>query len=91
MAHWIKLHDHLNPDQEVDVEADDVSVISLFGSGSALFTNEGTVAVHETPAEVMALIKAARNNPHDARNTSSKGGSHGRKRNQARSSTPHQH
>jgi hypothetical protein len=59
MAHWIKLHDHLNPDQEVDVEADDVSVISLFGSGSALFTNEGTVAVHETPAEVMALIKAA--------------------------------
>ena len=59
MAHWITLHDHLNPNQEVPVDADAISVIEVFGSGSMLLADGITVGVHETPSEVMALIKAA--------------------------------
>ena len=60
MSHWITLHDHLNPADEVPVDADAIVVIEVFGSGSALqMSSGGTVGVHETPSQVMDLVKTA--------------------------------
>ena len=60
MAHWITCHDHLNPADEVPVDSDEIVVIEVFGSGSALgMSNGSTVGVHETPSQVMDLVKAA--------------------------------
>jgi hypothetical protein len=60
MSHFIVLHDHLNTNNEVPVDADAIVVIEPFGSGSALqMANAGTVGVHETPSQVMALVKEA--------------------------------
>jgi hypothetical protein len=53
------LHDHLNPSQEVPVDADLIASVTPFGSGSAIQISGGGVAgVHETPHEV----EEARNN-----------------------------
>lgn len=55
----ITLHDHLNPDQEVEVDAEQIVVISVFGSGSALsMSNGSTIGVHETPSEVTQLVRS---------------------------------
>lgn len=60
MPHWISLHDHLNPSDEVPVDADQIAAISVFGSGSALqLSSGGQIGVHETPSQVMDLVKAA--------------------------------
>jgi hypothetical protein len=52
----ITLHDHINPDQEVTVDADQIAVIEPFGSGAVLTVGGASVAVHETPTEVMKII-----------------------------------
>lgn len=54
----ITLHDHLNPAQEVFVDADSIQSITPFGSGSALQLETGTVGVHETPSQVEAIMEA---------------------------------
>jgi len=56
----LTLHDHLNPSQEVEVDADQISAVTIFGSGSAVMVaGQGTIGVHETPREVLAAIKAS--------------------------------
>jgi len=55
----IVLHDHLNPNQEVEVDADSISSITPFGSGSSISCGGGFVGVHESPQEVMEVIKDA--------------------------------
>jgi hypothetical protein len=56
----IVLHDHLNPSQEVPVDADQISAVTVFGSGSSVMVaGMGVVAVHETPHEVLELLKAS--------------------------------
>lgn len=55
----ITLHDHLNPNQEVEIDADQIASITAFGSGSAIQCGGGTVGVHETPREVMKAINDA--------------------------------
>ena len=55
----ITLHDHLNPDQEVLVDADSITSVVPFGSGSAIQCGGGLVGVHETPAEVEEVIQNA--------------------------------
>jgi hypothetical protein len=56
------LHDHLNPDQEVIIEADAIVAVTPFGSGSAVeVSSGGTIGVHETPAEVERLKQEALN------------------------------
>lgn len=52
----IELHDHLNPTQTVEVDADSVSSVVPFGSGSAVAVAGIIVGVHETVAQVMELI-----------------------------------
>jgi hypothetical protein len=51
----ITLHDHLNPSREVKVDADTITSIAPFGSGSSVQSGMGLVGVHETPEEVEAL------------------------------------
>jgi len=56
----IQLHDHLNPSQEVEVDADQISAVTVFGSGSAVMVaGQGTIGVHETPHEVLEAVKAS--------------------------------
>jgi hypothetical protein len=55
----IMLHDHLNPDQEVLVDADSITSIVPFGSGSAIQCGGGLVGVHENPQEVEEAIQNA--------------------------------
>jgi hypothetical protein len=56
----IELHDHLNPTQVVPVDAESIKAVTPFGSGSSvLLADVGVVAVHETPAQVEALMKEA--------------------------------
>jgi hypothetical protein len=52
----ITLHDHLNPTQEVKIDADAVSTVEPFGSGSLVTVGQATVGVHETVAEVEAVV-----------------------------------
>jgi hypothetical protein len=60
MSHFAVFHDHLNTSDEVPVDADAIVTVSVFGSGSALGLSNGqTVGVHETPSQVMELVKAA--------------------------------
>lgn len=54
----ITLHDHLNPSQEVEVDADAIASITPFGSGSAIDVGGMIVAVHESPSEVEQIIAA---------------------------------
>lgn len=57
---WIELHDHLSPDQAISVDANEIVTISVFGSGSSLsMANEAVIGVHETPSEVMAIVRGA--------------------------------
>jgi hypothetical protein len=51
----VEFHDHLNPTQVVPVDADSITGITPFGSGSAVTTQFTTYGVHETPAEAKAL------------------------------------
>ncbi|HEY6371641.1 MAG TPA: hypothetical protein VIX37_13765 [Candidatus Sulfotelmatobacter sp.] len=55
----ITLHDHLNPSQEVLVDADSITSVVPFGSGSAIQCGGGLVGVHETPQEGAEVIRNA--------------------------------
>lgn len=55
----ITLHDHLNPSQEVVIDADSITSIAAFGSGSSIQCGQGLVGVHENPGEVREVIKNA--------------------------------
>jgi hypothetical protein len=55
----ITLHDHLNPSQEVEVDADSITSVAPFGSGSSIQCGQGLVGVHETPHEVAEAINNA--------------------------------
>ncbi len=55
----IMLHDHLNPDQEVLVDADSITSVVPFGSGSAIQCGGGLVGVHENPQEVEEAVQNA--------------------------------
>jgi hypothetical protein len=55
----ITLHDHLNPNQEVLVDADSISSVTPFGSGSSVQCASGLVGVHESPQEVAEVIRNA--------------------------------
>ena len=55
----ITLHDHLNPSQEVEVDADSITSVVPFGSGSSIQCGAGLIGVHETPDEVREAIKNA--------------------------------
>jgi hypothetical protein len=55
----ITLHDHLNPSQEVEVDADSITSVTPFGSGSSIQCGQGLIAVHETPQQVKAAIQSA--------------------------------
>ena len=55
----ITLHDHLNPSQEVEVDADSITSITPFGSGSSIQCGQGLVGVHETPRQVKEVIRNA--------------------------------
>jgi hypothetical protein len=55
----ITLHDHLNPAQEVEVDADSITSVAPFGSGSSIQCGQGLVGVHENPHEVAEAIKNA--------------------------------
>ncbi len=55
----ITLHDHLNPSQEVLVDADSITSVTPFGSGSAIQCGSGLVGVHETPEGVAEIIRNA--------------------------------
>jgi hypothetical protein len=55
----ITLHDHLNPTQEVLVDADSITSVTPFGSGSSVQSGQGLVGVHESPHEVAEAIKNA--------------------------------
>jgi hypothetical protein len=53
----IELHDHLNPDQIVLVDADSIQGVTPFGSGSSLQMESGaSIGVHETPEQVEQCI-----------------------------------
>jgi hypothetical protein len=56
----ITLHDHLNHTQEVAVDADQISSVTPFGSGSAVVAGMVTVGVCETEAEIMQIIKESK-------------------------------
>lgn len=55
----ITLHDHMNTSQEVNVDVEQIQVVQPFGSGSTLMMTTSTVAVHESPQEVMRLVREA--------------------------------
>ena len=55
----ITLHDHLNPDQEVLVDADSITSVVPFGSGSAIQCGAELIGVHETPQQVEEAIQNA--------------------------------
>ena len=55
----ITLHDHLNPTQEVMVDADSITSVVPFGSGSSIQCGGGLIGVHETSSEVREAIKNA--------------------------------
>ena len=55
----ITLHDHLNPSQEVLVDADSITSVTPVGSGSSIQCGQGLVGVHETPHEVAEAIQNA--------------------------------
>ena len=55
----ITLHDHMNPDQEVLVDADSITSVVPFGSGSAIQCGGGLVGVYENPGEVAEAISNA--------------------------------
>jgi len=59
--HLITLHDYLNPNEEVPMDADDFSVCMPYLSGSIvrLKSSDSMFQVHERPHEIMTLIKAA--------------------------------
>jgi len=51
----VEFHDHMNPTQVVPVDADSITGIAPFGSGSAVTAGMTTYGVHETPTEAEAL------------------------------------
>ena len=53
----ITLHDHLNPTREVLIDADSITSVTPFGSGSSIQCGQGLVGVHESPEEVAELIR----------------------------------
>ena len=53
----ITLHDHMNPSQEVLMDADSITSVAPFGSGSSIQCAQGLVGVHENPHEVAEAIK----------------------------------
>ncbi len=55
----IMLHDHLNPSQEVLLDADSITSVTPFGSGSSIQCGSGLIGVHETPEEVAEAIRNA--------------------------------
>jgi hypothetical protein len=55
----IILHDHLNPDQELELDADEISSITPYGSGSSIQCGGSLVGVHESPSEVAQIISNA--------------------------------
>jgi hypothetical protein len=55
----ITLHDHLNPSQEIEVDADSITSVVPFGSGSSIQCGPGLIGVHETPHEVAEAIRNA--------------------------------
>ncbi len=59
--HLITLHDYLNPNEEVPMDADDFSVCMPYLSGSIvrLKSSDSMFQVRERPHEIMTLIKAA--------------------------------
>jgi hypothetical protein len=52
----IELHDNLNPTQLVVLDADEVSGVGPFGSGSVVQCGGVAYGVYETPTEVEALL-----------------------------------
>jgi hypothetical protein len=53
----IILHDHVNPDQEVLVDGDNVQAVAPFGFGSSVQLASGAVVgVHESPDDVRKLL-----------------------------------
>jgi hypothetical protein len=54
----ITLHDSINPDVEVIVDADSIVAITPFGSGSSIMLSGGTVGVHETAEQIMQVINS---------------------------------
>lgn len=61
--HLITLHDYLNPNEEVPMDADDFSVCMPYLSGSVvrLKSSDSMFQVHERPTEVMKKILEAEN------------------------------
>jgi hypothetical protein len=55
----ITLHDHLNPSQEVLVDADSIISVTPFGSGSSIQCGQVLIGVHETPNQVAEAIRNA--------------------------------
>lgn len=59
----VHLHDHLNPDRIIPLDAEDFSCAVPFGSGSTVLRKETDLplCVHETPEQVEALVEDALN------------------------------
>jgi hypothetical protein len=53
----ITLHDHINPATEIAVDADSITAVTVFGSGSAVQCDQGVIGVHETMHEVIEAIR----------------------------------
>jgi hypothetical protein len=53
----IELHDHINPNQVVPIDADSITGVEPFGSGSIVECAGVAYPVHESPSEVERLWK----------------------------------
>lgn len=53
------LHDIMNPQREIPIDADDFSAAAPFGQGSAVRIKSGDtpLAVHETPEQIIQMIR----------------------------------
>jgi hypothetical protein len=52
----ITLHDGMNPDQEVGLDADAITGVSPLGSGSGVECGGVMYDIHETPEQVEEII-----------------------------------
>ena len=55
----ITFHDHLNPSQEVLVDADSSIAVTSFCSGSSIPCGQIPIGVHQTPHQVAEAIRNA--------------------------------
>lgn len=55
----ITLHDHLNPSQEVEIDANSITSVTPFGSGSSIQCGQILIGVHESPSQVAEAIRNA--------------------------------